>query len=122
MYTSSNYVPVANKAIVPDNSSTNEPRSERARIISTLALIATLWIASDLGYYFLLPRLGVAPSYNAGAIAISLYYTFRAGIAVISLHIMRSKETTRTHRQTRTMSASSSPNNDPSIVPAIRAD
>jgi hypothetical protein len=50
----------------------------------TLALIASIWVASDLGYYFLLPLLGVRPSYNAGSVAIALYYIFWIGIAVIT--------------------------------------
>lgn len=51
---------------------------------SSLVQIAAIWIASDLGYYFLLPALGVKPSYNAGAVAITLYYIFWIGIAVIT--------------------------------------
>jgi hypothetical protein len=54
------------------------------RLSSTLALIASIWIVSDLGYYFLLPLLGVKSSYNAGSVAIALYYIFWIGIAVIT--------------------------------------
>jgi hypothetical protein len=50
----------------------------------TLILIASIWIISDLGYYFLLPLLGAKPSYNAGSVAVTLYYIFWIGIAVIS--------------------------------------
>jgi len=51
---------------------------------STLALIAAIWVVSDLGYYFLLPLLGVKSSYNVGSVAIALYYIFWIGIAVIT--------------------------------------
>jgi hypothetical protein len=54
------------------------------RLWSTLALIAAIWVVSDLGYYFLLPLLGVKSSYNVGSVAIALYYIFWIGIAVIT--------------------------------------
>lgn len=50
----------------------------------TLAQIAAIWIVSDLGYYFLLPALGVQSNYNAGSIAVTLYYVFWTGIVVIT--------------------------------------
>jgi hypothetical protein len=49
-----------------------------------LALVGGIWLASDLGYYFLLPALGQKVSYNDGPIATSLYYVFWCGIAVIT--------------------------------------
>jgi hypothetical protein len=49
----------------------------------TLALIAGIWIASDIGYYFLLPALGHKSSYNDGPIATALYFVFWVGIAAI---------------------------------------
>ncbi len=49
----------------------------------TLALIAGLWVASDLGYYLALPKLWVAPNYNADPIAIATYYFYWTGVAVI---------------------------------------
>jgi len=55
-----------------------------AVLVWTTAPIAAIWVASDLGYYFLLPALGVQPDYNAGSVAITLYYVFWAGIAVIA--------------------------------------
>jgi hypothetical protein len=55
-----------------------------AGLVWTVALIAAIWVASDLGYYFLLPALGVKPDYNAGSVAIALYYVFWVGIAVIA--------------------------------------
>jgi hypothetical protein len=57
---------------------------DKTELISTLAQIAAIWAASDLGYYWLLPALGVQATYNAGSIAITLYYVFWVGIAVIT--------------------------------------
>jgi hypothetical protein len=54
------------------------------RLGQTLAFIAAIWFTSDLGYYFVLPMLGVRPSYNAGSVAIALYYIFWIGIAIIT--------------------------------------
>lgn len=50
----------------------------------TAAQIAAIWTVSDLGYYFLLPVLGVKANYNAGSVAITLYYAFWVGIAIIT--------------------------------------
>lgn len=68
---------------MPTRSIHNTKRARRAQLIATLAQIAGLWIVSDLGYYLLLPALGVQTTYNAGSIAITLYYVFWVGIAVI---------------------------------------
>ncbi|GLS37449.1 hypothetical protein GCM10010869_30420 [Mesorhizobium tianshanense] len=57
---------------------------DRARLKFTIALIAGIWIASDIGYYFLLPALGEKSDYNDGPIAIALYYLFWTGIATIA--------------------------------------
>jgi hypothetical protein len=54
------------------------------RLWRTLILVASIWVISDLGYYLLLPLLGAKPSYNAGSVAVTLYYIFWIGIAVIS--------------------------------------
>src|SRR5579864_490951 len=62
--------------------SQNSPRA--ALFAWTLAQIAAIWVASDIGYYFLLPALGVQPSYNAGSVGVTLYYVFWVGIAVIT--------------------------------------
>lgn len=48
-----------------------------------VALIAAIWIVSDLGYYFLLPRLGVIPEYNQSGMAIALYYFYWVGLVVV---------------------------------------
>jgi hypothetical protein len=53
-------------------------------LIGTLAQIAVIWTVSDIGYYFLLPALGQQSSYNQGPVAITLYYVFSVGIAVIT--------------------------------------
>jgi hypothetical protein len=56
----------------------------REGVARRLFLIAAIWIVSDIGYYFALPQLGVKASYNAGSVAIALYYIFWIGIAVIT--------------------------------------
>ncbi|MEX0852918.1 MAG: hypothetical protein WD036_06505 [Bauldia sp.] len=50
----------------------------------TLAQIAAIWVVSDVGFYVLLPAFGVPASYNAGSVAVTLYYGFWVGIAVIT--------------------------------------
>ncbi len=47
-----------------------------APLYQTLARIAAIWIALNVGYYKLLPFVGVSLSYNTSPIAISLYYLF----------------------------------------------
>lgn len=59
-------------------------RLQSTRFIWNLAPIAAAWVLADIGYYFLLPVLGVQPSYNAGPVAVTLYYAFWVGIAVIA--------------------------------------
>jgi hypothetical protein len=68
----------------PLDSSCVENRPRTTQLIWTLVQIAAIWTISDIGYYFLLPVLDVQPSYNAGPIAVSLYYAFWVGIAVIT--------------------------------------
>jgi hypothetical protein len=53
-------------------------------LISTILWIVAIWIASDLGYYFGLPLLGIRLNYNAASVAIALYYFFWIGVAVIA--------------------------------------
>ena len=74
--------------------SVNVGRPEDAQFAQTLAQIAAIWIVSDLGYYFLLPALGVQPNYNAGSVAITLYYVFWVGIAVITFWPLYGRWTT----------------------------
>ena len=58
--------------------------AKKAALLWTILQIAAIWTVSDAGYYFLLPALGVAPNYNAGSVAVTLYYGFWIGIAVIT--------------------------------------
>lgn len=48
-----------------------------------IGLVGGLWLLSDLGYYFLLPALGVTPDYNNTGMAVSLYYAYWIGLAAI---------------------------------------
>jgi hypothetical protein len=58
--------------------------SQNAKLLWTVAQIAVIWTASDVGYYFLLPAFGVQPNYNDGSVAVTLYYMFWIGISVIT--------------------------------------
>jgi hypothetical protein len=59
-------------------------KAQRVTLLWTVAQIATIWSVSDAGYYYLLPALGVQPNYNDGSVAVTLYYIFWVGIAVIT--------------------------------------
>ena len=52
-------------------------------LISSFVQIAGVWLLSDLGYYLLLPSLGIDLGYNASPIPITVYYLFWVGVAVI---------------------------------------
>jgi hypothetical protein len=69
---------------VSKRASINAENEHRAQLAWSLAQIAAIWTISDAGYYFLLPPLGVTANYNAGSVAITLYYGFWIGIAVIT--------------------------------------
>jgi hypothetical protein len=69
---------------MPDIQSPPERDPQNLRLRWTIVLIAGIWAASDVGYYFLLPALGQKISYNDGSIAVTVYYVFWAGIAVIA--------------------------------------
>jgi len=58
--------------------------AQQVTLLWTIAQIAAIWTVSDAGYYFLLPALGVQPTYNEGSVAVTLYYAFWLGIAVIT--------------------------------------
>ena len=45
---------------------------------------AAAWIASNLGYYLLLPAVGIRPGYNVAPFAVGLYYTAWIAIAVVA--------------------------------------
>jgi hypothetical protein len=66
------------------HSSIRANEKQKTELAWTVAQIAVIWILSDIGYYFLLPWLGLKATYNDGPIAVTLYYTFWAGIAVIA--------------------------------------
>ena len=48
-----------------------------------IGLVAALWLASDLGFYVLLPAIGVTPDYNDSGMAVAVYYIYWIGLAVI---------------------------------------
>ena len=64
------------------SSSTSDP--PKPTFPRCFAFTAGIWIASNLGYYFLLPALGQRITYSDGPVAATLYYLFWAGIAVIT--------------------------------------
>ena len=55
------------------------------RIAGTLALIAAIWVVSDVGYYYLFPLVGLTASYNAHPAWSALYYAVWIPIAVLLL-------------------------------------
>ncbi|MFN3844257.1 MAG: hypothetical protein ACK4RZ_00360 [Paracoccaceae bacterium] len=57
--------------------------ADNASLVQAVTLIAGLWVASDLGYYFVLPALDLNPDYNQSPVSIATYYTFWVGVAVI---------------------------------------
>jgi hypothetical protein len=61
-----------------------QDRSREIQFAVTLVQIAALGIVSDIGYYLLLPWLGRHTSYSETPIAITLYYVFWIGVAVIT--------------------------------------
>jgi hypothetical protein len=69
---------------MPGRSSAGDGGLPAIPLLSTLAQIALIWAVSDIGYYLLLPALGLQPNYNNGSIAVTLYYVFWIGLAVIT--------------------------------------
>lgn len=61
-----------------------QPLPQAPELFWPLGQVAATWIASDIGYFFLLPALGVQPNYNSDFLAVTLYYAFWIGIAVIT--------------------------------------
>jgi hypothetical protein len=55
------------------------------QLMLTLGLIGVTWTVSDLGYYFLLPALGLSGSYSAEPSVIALYYAIWVVIAIALL-------------------------------------
>ncbi len=61
------------------------PLTDRKHKLPLVILqVAAIWIASDIGFYFLMPALQIQPTYNGASTEISLYYIFWIGIAVIT--------------------------------------
>ena len=58
--------------------------STNSAFLVTLVSIGVMWVASDVGYYFLLPALDQKSNYNDGPIGATLYYVFWVGLAVIA--------------------------------------
>jgi hypothetical protein len=67
-----------------DRATTNATGAQIAQLIRTIALLAAIVVVSEIGYYFLLPALGLRTSYNASSFAIALYYALWAAIVVIT--------------------------------------
>lgn len=64
---------------------TARPRVDtRRRPAVNIALIAAIWILSDLGFYYLLPALKFVPDYNHDPITNATYYVFWIGVAIIT--------------------------------------
>ena len=70
----------------PDISRVSDRRNEMMLLkpqFRTIIYIAMIWAISDLGYYFLLPQLGVTPEYNESSLAIALYYSYWVGFCIV---------------------------------------
>jgi hypothetical protein len=52
-------------------------------LIAAVLAVAVAWITSDLGYYLLLPAVGIRPGYNVAPVTIGLYYAAWIAIAVV---------------------------------------
>jgi hypothetical protein len=61
----------------------DEPQT--IQLMWTLGLIGSSWIVSDLGYYFLLPALGLSGSYSTEPSVIALYYAIWVVIVIALL-------------------------------------
>ena len=59
-------------------------RPQLAPVVAAVLATAAAWIASDLGYYLLLPAVGIRPGYNIAPFAVGLYYTAWIAIAVVA--------------------------------------
>lgn len=57
-------------------------RAGALRHVRIIAPVAAIWIASDVGYYALLPRLAGPVAYNAAPVTIALYYLFWIGVTL----------------------------------------
>lgn len=57
----------------------------RGLLTRRILAVAALWTLSDIGFYTLLPALGLTLSYNQNAMAIALYYFYWIGLSFIWL-------------------------------------
>jgi hypothetical protein len=80
----------------PTPADTSDPPSPQ--LVWAIVQIAVIWTLSDMGFYFLLPTLGVQLSYNTASISISLYYVFWVGVAFITYWHLYSRWTTFDNR------------------------
>lgn len=63
----------------------DEPISaQQVPLTRTLAQIAAIWVLSDLGFYLVLPALGLPARYNTDPVTVSVRYLYWVGIAVIT--------------------------------------
>ncbi|MDP2226008.1 MAG: hypothetical protein Q8J78_00825, partial [Moraxellaceae bacterium] len=53
-------------------------------LVRTLAQIAGIWVLSDIGFYAVLPALGLPARYNTDPMTVSVHYLYWIGIAVIT--------------------------------------
>ena len=59
-------------------------------LIWIVAQIASIWAASEVGYYILFPAFGINAKYNDNPIAVAAYYSFWILVAVINFwHIYK---------------------------------
>ncbi|MDO8600067.1 MAG: hypothetical protein Q7R73_00395 [bacterium] len=56
--------------------------ANQVSLIRTLSEIAALWIASDVGYYIVLPLFGFSAGYSNAPVGIALYYAFWVAVSV----------------------------------------
>jgi hypothetical protein len=57
---------------------------QKTNLVWTLAQIGAIWIASDIGFYYLLPTLGVSFNFDRSPVAAAIYYAFWVGITLIT--------------------------------------
>jgi membrane protease YdiL (CAAX protease family) len=62
--------------------------AQKRQLVRTIGLLAAIVIVSDVGYYLLLPALGLRTSYNASSVAIALYYAIWAAIVLIAFRTL----------------------------------
>ncbi|HEX7969216.1 MAG TPA: hypothetical protein VF502_13430 [Stellaceae bacterium] len=73
---------VADAGPASDRPAADGTGAQQTGLASILGPIGLVWTVSDLGYYFLLPALGLASSYNAAPGASTLYYALWVAVAL----------------------------------------